>query len=259
MKDKLIYIAGPCVIDDPLITHDIAHMLSTLVKKLDVHFAFKASFDKANRTKGDSFRGVGLEEGLKTLKKIKEEFGIKVLTDVHEVAHVQSVADVVDILQIPAFLCRQTDLITEAAKTGKTINIKKGQFIAPRDMKYIIEKIEAQGNTNIMLTERGTCFGYNDLVVDMRSILIMKEFGYPVIFDATHSVQTPSKGGISGGTPEYIIPLAHAAIACGADGLFTEVYPNPKRAKCDGENSLYISQVEKLIKNLTRIRNVSTL
>ncbi|KKN08649.1 hypothetical protein LCGC14_1054660 [marine sediment metagenome] len=249
MNNKLIYIAGPCVIDDPEITYGIAHALKDILKpfKDRIRFAFKASYDKANRTRHMSYRGTGLNQGLEVLASIKKDFGFKVTTDVHEAAHVGIVADVCDILQVPAFLCRQTDLVVECAKTGKTVNIKKGQFVAPQDMKYIVEKIEDHGNKNIIITERGSCFGYNNLIVDFRSIKIMQELGYPVIVDATHT---------TGGNRDFAPLLARAAIAAGANGVFTEVYPNPAKAQCDGPLSLYLSQVEELLEKLLEIQNI---
>ena len=245
----MIYIAGPCVIDSPDMTYGIAHALKDILKHVEgqIHFAFKASYDKANRTRHMSYRGIGLEQGLEVLASIKKDFSFKVTTDVHEVAHVGIVADTCDILQIPAFLCRQTDLLVECAKTGKTINIKKGQFIAPDDMKYIVEKIEDNGNKNIIITERGSCFGYNNVVIDFRSIKIMQKLGYPVIVDATHTTN---------GNREFTPMLARAAIAAGAEGVFTEVYPNPEKAKCDGPSSLYLSQVEPLINILLAMDNI---
>lgn len=245
----MIYIAGPCVIDDPEITYGIAHALNDLLKpfKDRIHFAFKASYDKANRTRHMSYRGIGLKQGLEVLASIKKDFGFKITTDVHQVSDIGSVTQVVDILQIPAFLCKQTDLVVECAKSGKTVNIKKGQFVSPGDMKYIVEKIEDHGNSNIIITERGSCFGYNDTVVDFRGIITMQKLGYPVILDATHT---------TGGNRDFAPPLACAAIAAGADGVFTEVYPNPKKAKCDGPSSIYLSQVEELLEKLLEIRNI---
>lgn len=258
MNNKLIYIAGPCVINKPEVTYDIALALRDILAPFQdqIYFAFKASYDKANRTRHTSFRGVGLKQGLEVLASIKKDFGFKILTDVHQVCDIGTVADVVDILQVPAFLCRQTDLLTECAKTGKVINLKKGQFIAPDDVKYMVEKITDHGNENILITERGTSFGYNDLIVDMRSIPIMKQLGFPVIFDAGHAVQSSSKNGITKGSREFIPPLAKAAMACGADGLFTEVFPNPEKALCDADNSLYLSQIESLLETVLAIKEI---
>jgi 2-dehydro-3-deoxyphosphooctonate aldolase (KDO 8-P synthase) len=246
MNNKLIYIAGPCVIDKPEVTYDIAHALSDILGPFQdkIHFAFKASYDKASGPRHMAYRGIGMKHGLEVLSSIKQDFGFKITTDVHQTSDVGIVSEVVDILQVPALLCRQTDLVAECAKTGKTVNVKKGPFIAPRDMRHIIENIEYHGNKNIILTERGTCFGY-DLVVDFRGIAQMKELGYPVIFDATHT---------SGG--DFAPAMANAAMAVGADGLFTEVYPNPTRAKSDADNSLYLSEVETVIKTALDIRDV---
>ncbi|MFH1318885.1 MAG: 3-deoxy-8-phosphooctulonate synthase, partial [Candidatus Omnitrophota bacterium] len=224
----------------------------------DVFFIFKASFDKANRTAIKSFRGPGLIEGLDILKEVKEKVGVAVLSDVHCPEQIKAVSEVVDVIQIPAFLCRQTDLVVEAAKTGKIINIKKGQFLAPQDMRYVVEKAESTGNKNIFLTERGVCFGYNNLVVDFRSFLIMKELGYPIIYDATHSLQRPSAaGGVSGGDREFIFPLSMAAAACGVSGLFMEVHPNPKQALSDKHTSYPLDKVENLLKKTLEIRGIT--
>ena len=255
-KDKFIFIAGPCVIENKELTFDIASYLKDVFSKYDVFFVFKASFDKANRTSIKSKRGVGLKKGIKILGEIKKKLNIPVLSDVHCREQIKFVKDILDIIQIPAFLSRQTDLILEAAKTKKIINIKKAQFMSPYDVKYVIEKIESVGNKNILITERGTCFGYNNLVVDFRSFLIMKKFGHPVIYDATHSLQRPSAlDGVSGGDREFIIPLACASIPCGVDGIFMEVHPNPEEAISDKETSLPLKYVEVLVKKVLRIRN----
>lgn len=236
------------------LTLEIARTLKTITDELAVDFVFKASFDKANRTSLNSFRGPGIDEGLRILRTVKDELGLSVTSDVHEVAQIEKAAEVLDIIQIPAFLCRQTDLLVAAAKTGKTINVKKAQFVAPQDMQYAVDKITGSGNDKILLTERGTCFGYNNLVVDYRSFSIMRSLGFPVIFDVTHSVQIPSQGGKSSGNREYVAPLAYAAAAYGIDGLFTEVYPDPEQAKCDGPNSLYLDSVPELLETVLRIR-----
>ncbi len=243
-KGKLFLIAGPCVIEDPVKTIRLAGELAEIAKEHSIPLIFKASYDKANRTSIDSFRGPGLEEGLKVLARIKAMFNLPILTDVHQVSEVKPVAEVADILQLPAFLCRQTDLCVALGETGKTINIKKGQFLAPWDIKNVIEKIERTGNKNIILTERGTCFGYNNLVVDMRSLIVMRQFGYPVVFDATHSVQIPGgHGNGTAGDSRYVPYLSRAAVACGCDGLFWEVHPNPKFAKSDKDNAIPLSSV----------------
>lgn len=257
-KDKFIFIAGPCVMENKSMTLDIAYYLKDLVSRYPVSFVFKASFDKANRTALRSFRGPGLEEGMAILKEVKDKTGVKVLSDVHCVHQVKACADVLDVIQIPAFLCRQTDLILEAAKTNKVINIKKGQFLAPADMQYVVEKAESAGNKNIFLTERGSCFGYNNLVVDFRSFLIMKKFGYPVIYDATHSMQRPSAAaGISGGDREFVSSLSLAAAACGVDGLFMEVHPSPEKALSDKHTLYPLDKVEHLLKKILGIREIT--
>ncbi|MCE5230614.1 3-deoxy-8-phosphooctulonate synthase [bacterium] len=253
--NQFIYIAGPCVIENEGLTLDIARQLKNVCDRLPVRFVFKASYDKANRTSLSSFRGPGLEEGLRILKSVKEQLGVEVMSDVHDMHDIERAAEVLDVIQIPAFLCRQTDLLVAAAKTGKIINIKKGQFVAPQDMKYTVDKIEGSGNQSIWLTERGSTFGYNNLVVDFRSFDIMREFGHPVIFDATHAVQIPSAGGASSGRREFVAPLARAAAAYGIDGLFTEVYPDPDKARCDGPNSIRLDSVEGLLKSMLRVRD----
>lgn len=248
MKDKFIIIAGPCVIESEEITLKIAEKLTEIMSHLDVDFYFKASFDKANRTSIHSFRGPGLEAGLAILKKVKETCHVKIATDIHEPFQAEYVAEVADILQIPAFLCRQTDLLVAAAKTGKKINIKKAQFLAPWDMKYVTEKLQETGNSDIILCERGACFGYNNLVVDMTAIYEMKKFGYPVIFDGTHSVQKPGGNGMStSGVREYVPCLSKAAVAAGADGLFLETHISPDEALSDGPNMIPLEQVQELL------------
>jgi len=241
-------IAGPCVIEDEDTTLEIAGFLKETGEKLQVPIIFKASYDKANRTSLDSFRGPGMDRGLEILQKVKETTGLPVLSDVHQTAEVAGAAEILDVIQVPAFLCRQTDLILAVARSGLPINIKKGQFISPRDIGPTIEKITSTGNRNIFITERGTFFGYNNLVVDMRSIAIMKGFGFPVVFDATHSVQLPGGDGTrSGGEREFVSHLSKAAVAAGADGVFMEIHPDPDSALCDGPNSLPLHEVEPLL------------
>jgi 2-dehydro-3-deoxyphosphooctonate aldolase (KDO 8-P synthase) len=250
----LAIIAGPCVIETPETTFEIAATLKRLTDQLGLPLIFKASFDKANRTSIDAYRGPGLEKGLQILARIKAELGIPLLSDIHDIRQVEPAAEVLDVLQIPAFLCRQTDFILEAARTGKVLNIKKGQFLAPWDVANIVEKIASTGNRQILLTERGAMFGYNNLVVDMRAIPIMRATGYPVVFDATHSVQLPGGAGkSSGGQRQYAPVLARAAVAAGADAIFMEVHPDPDRALCDGPNSLPTADLEPLLAQLKAI------
>lgn len=257
MEKKFIVIAGPCVIENEEITLQIAEELKRVSSKLDIDFYFKASFDKANRTSIDSFRGLGMDQGLRILQKIKETYHLRIVTDIHESYQARAVAEVADIIQIPAFLCRQTDLLVAAAKTGKCVNVKKAQFLAPWDMKNVVHKIEESGNHNIMLCERGTSFGYNMLVVDMTSIIEMKKLGYPVIFDGTHSVQKPGGNGTStSGNKEYVPYLSKAAVAAEADGLFLETHINPSKALSDGPNMIAIEDVEKLIEDCLRISDI---
>ena len=254
LKKDFFVIAGPCVIENEDICIEVAEKLSDICKELGINYIFKASFDKANRSSVNSFRGIGFERGLEVLTKIKNKYNLQVTTDVHETYQIQGIAKVVDIIQIPAFLCRQTDLLVEAGKSGKIVNVKKGQFLSGFDMKNVILKIESTGNKNIILTERGNSFGYNNLVVDMRNISIMKRFGYPVVFDATHSVQIPGgMGSYSGGDREFVYPLAKAAVAAGVNGIFMEVHPEPEKALCDGPNSVELKNVEKIILNLFRL------
>lgn len=251
---KFILIAGPCVIESEELCMNEARTIKDIAERLDLDYYFKASFDKANRTSINSYRGPGIEEGLKVLKKVKEEVGVKVVTDIHEPWQAQKAAEVCDMLQIPAFLCRQTDLLVAAAKTGKLINVKKAQFLAPWDMRNVVGKLEEAGNRNIMLCERGSTFGYNTLVVDMSGISEMKKLGYPVVFDATHSVQKPGgKGSSTGGNREYVEPLAKAAIAAGADHLFFEVHPDPEEALSDGPNMVRLSEFEQLLKRVIKV------
>ena len=255
----LFLIAGPCVIESETHALKMAEAISAVARRLQIPYIFKASYDKANRTSLQSFRGPGLEEGLRILQKIGKEAGVPVLTDVHTAVDVPAVAEAVDVVQIPAFLCRQTDLLVAAAKHAKSINIKKGQFVSPWDMRHAVEKVRASGNDNIFLTERGSSFGYNNLVVDMRSLAIMRQFA-PVVFDATHSVQLPSSGvgckAISGGQPEYIPLMARAAVAAGVDGVFMEVHDNPGEAKSDGANALPLSNLEAVLRELLAIKSV---
>jgi 2-dehydro-3-deoxyphosphooctonate aldolase (KDO 8-P synthase) len=255
----LVLIAGPCVIEDYETTREIAGHLRETTDKLEMPFIFKASFDKANRTSVTAFRGPGLTEGLKVLEEIKGEFGIPILSDVHRISEIPAAAQVLDIMQIPAFLCRQTDVLTEVAKSGRPVNIKKGQFLAPWDMANVVEKITSAGNHRILITERGTMFGYNNLVVDFRGLMIMRQTGYPVIFDATHSVQLPGGAGkSSGGQREYAPVLARAAVAAGVDGVFMEVHPNPEQALCDGPNALKLDTIYNLLSRLKTIHNTIT-
>lgn len=244
-------IAGPCIIENEEMTLYIAKEIKNITDELGIEYYFKASFDKANRTSIHSFRGPGLEEGLRILKKVKDTYGLKIVTDIHEPYQADSVSKVVDIIQIPAFLCRQTDLLIAAAKTGKKINVKKAQFLAPWDMKNVVNKLLESGNKNIILTERGTSFGYNTLVVDMSGIVEMKKLGYPVIFDATHSVQKPGgKGDSTGGNREYVEYLAKAALAVGVDGIFMEVHPDPESAKSDGPNMVPLKDLKIMLEKL---------
>ncbi len=255
--DALVLIAGPCVIESDLHAVELGRSIADIAKRAGVPYVFKASFDKANRTSGKSFRGPGLEEGLKTLARVRREIGVPVLTDIHEPWQADPVAEVVDILQIPAFLSRQTDLILAAARTGKTVNIKKGQFLAPQDMRHPIEKVHAAGNPRVVATERGFSFGYNNLVVDMRAFPIMRALGAPVVFDVTHSLQLPGGGdGVSAGLSQYIEPLACAGVAAGVDGVFLEVHENPKQAKSDAENALALSRLAPLLDRLVAINAI---
>lgn len=249
-------IAGPCVIENKENVMLIAKKMKEITEKLGINYYFKASFDKANRTSITSYRGPGIEKGLEILKEVKDELGLKIATDIHEPWQAEKVAEVVDIIQIPAFLCRQTDLLIAAAKTGKLINVKKAQFLAPWDMKNVIGKLEDSGNSKILLCERGSCFGYNNLVVDMTGLIEMKKFGYPVVFDATHSVQKPGgKGNATGGNREYVEYLAKAAVAIGVEALFMEVHPDPDNALSDGPNMVKLEDMEELLTKLIKIKN----
>lgn len=254
----LFLIAGPCVIESEAHALKMAEAIAAEARSQKIPYIFKASYDKANRTSLKSFRGPGITEGLRILKKIKDTLGLPVLTDVHETKDVPQVAEVVDIVQIPAFLCRQTDLLVAAAKHAHAINVKKGQFVSPWDMRHAVEKIRESGNNNIFLTERGSSFGYNNLVVDMRSLAIMRGFA-PVVFDATHSVQLPSSGAngqaVSGGQPEFIPLLSRAAVAAGIDGIFMEVHDNPAEAKSDGANALHLKNLPGVLRELLAVHN----
>lgn len=257
ISTRFSLIAGPCVIESEKMCFEVAVELKKICDRLGLNLIFKSSFDKANRSSINSPRGVGLEEGLKILKKIKDTLNIPVITDVHEPWQCSEVAEVVDILQIPAFLCRQTDLLVAAAKTGKTINVKKGQFLAPWDMQYIINKIEESGNNKILLCERGTSFGYNNLVVDMTGLIEMRKLGYPIVFDATHSVQKPGgKGSTTDGNREFIPPLMRAALAVGVDAIFAEVHPDPENAFSDGPNQIYLEEFEKILMEAVKIDDI---
>lgn len=253
-RTRNFIFAGPCALEDYSLARDTAMAIKEITEKLGLLAVFKSSFDKANRTSKSSFRGPGMVEGLKWLAKIKEETGLPIVTDIHTAEQAQPVAEVADILQIPAFLCRQSDLLEAAAKTSAIVNVKKGQFLAPWDMKNVKMKLEESGNSQILLTERGASFGYNNLVVDYRSLPIMQSFGVPIIFDATHSVQLPGGQGLSsGGQREFVAPLARAAAATGVNGIFMETHPNPEKALCDGPNSLPLASLENLLKELMAI------
>ncbi|MBU1627253.1 3-deoxy-8-phosphooctulonate synthase [bacterium] len=254
-QNPLLFIAGPCVIESEAHSILMADKLSRIAERYNLNYVFKASFDKANRSSINSFRGIGIEKGLKTLEKIRDSFSVPVTSDIHNTDQAKLAGDVLDIIQIPAFLCRQTDLLLSAAETGKPVNVKKGQFLAPHDVKNIIEKLESAGCSSFMITERGSSFGYNNLVVDFRSFPIIRKFGYPVIFDATHSVQLPGGGGhVSSGQREFVETLAFAAVAAGCDGIFLEVHDKPEEALSDGHNMLNIDEFEMLIPKLIKLR-----
>jgi len=253
-----VFIGGPCVIESETLCLAVAQKLKTLAQRKGIPYIFKSSYDKANRSSFKSFRGPGLREGLLVLDKVRRKVGVPVLTDVHTAEEAALAADYVDILQIPAFLCRQTDLLLAAGKTGRVVNVKKGQFMSPWEMKNAIAKIESTGNRRILLTERGTSFGYNNLVVDIRGLEVMKSFGYPVIYDATHSVQLPGgKGDASGGQREFVLPLAKAATAVGLAGLFMEIHPRPDHALSDGPNSVRLADMDRFLTTLRKIDNVA--
>ena len=250
----LVLIAGPCVIESEQHAHQIAGSVSEIARRVGIPFIFKASYDKANRTSIRSFRGPGLDEGLRVLAGVKATHGLPILTDIHEPSQAQPAADVADVLQIPAFLCRQTDLIVAAARTGRAVNIKKGQFLAPDDVKHAIAKATDSGNARVIITERGTSFGYHNLVVDMRAFPMVRALGAPVVFDVTHSLQLPGGGdGVTAGQAEYIEPLASAGVAAGVDGVFLEVHDDPRQAKSDAQNALRLDLLEPLLRRLTAI------
>jgi 2-dehydro-3-deoxyphosphooctonate aldolase (KDO 8-P synthase) len=254
-KNPLFLIGGPCVIESEEHTLHMAKEIQNVCESLGIPFIFKASYDKANRSSIESYRGPGLEHGLAILSRVRKELGIPVLSDVHETGQLQRAADVLDVIQIPAFLCRQTDLLVEAAKTQKPLNIKKGQFLSPNEVKNIIDKVKSQGNEKIFLTERGTSFGYNNLVFDIRSIPIMKRLGYPVVIDATHSVQKPGgEGTSSGGEAEFIPHVARAGVSVGADGLFLEIHDNPSQALSDSYNSFILNNLHRFCASLLRLK-----
>ena len=254
----LVFIVGPCVIESASHALDLAQAIGDICARTRIPIVFKASYDKANRTSVRSFRGPGLEAGLRILADVRARTNLPILTDIHEPAHAEPVAAVADILQIPAFLSRQTDLITAAARTGKTVNVKKGQFLAPNDMRHVIAKVTETGNRSVIVTERGVSFGYNDLVVDMRAFPMLRELGFPVIFDVTHSLQLPGAGdGVTAGLAQYIEPLASAGVAAGVDGVFMEVHDEPAKAKSDAGNALRLDQLEPLMLRLTRIHDVA--
>jgi len=253
-QNPLVLIAGPCVIESQTLCLETAKRIKEITVKLAIPFIFKSSFDKANRMSVDSFRGPGIKKGLEVLHKVKQQIKVPILSDVHCVKDIAEASKVLDIIQIPAFLCRQTDIVLEAARTGKAVNIKKGQFLAPWDILPIIKKVESTGNKKILITERGVSFGYNNLVSDFRALQIIAGFGYPVIYDATHSIQVPGgRGSSSGGEREFVEGLSRAAVAFGCDGLFLEVHPDPDKAPCDGPNMINLKALEKLLKQVKQI------
>jgi 2-dehydro-3-deoxyphosphooctonate aldolase (KDO 8-P synthase) len=255
----LLVIAGPCVIEGEDHAVETALALRDIAHRVRVPLVFKASYDKANRTSARSFRGPGLAEGLRVLRRVREAAGVPILTDIHEPAHAAAAAEVADVLQIPAFLSRQTDLIVAAARTGRVVNIKKGQFLAPADMRHAIDKVTSAGNSRVMVTERGFSFGYNNLVVDMRAFPILRSFGYPVVYDVTHSLQLPGGGdGVTAGQAEFIEPMASAGVAAGVDGVFMEVHQNPSDAKSDAQNALRLDRLEPLLHKLVRIHAIAS-
>jgi 2-dehydro-3-deoxyphosphooctonate aldolase (KDO 8-P synthase) len=254
----LLLIAGPCVIESEAHALGLAHAIRDIAARAGVQYVFKASYDKANRTSTRSFRGPGLDEGLKVLALVREAAGVPILTDIHEPSHAARVAEVADVLQIPAFLVRQTDLVVAAAKTGRVVNLKKGQFLAPNDMRHAVEKVTATGNRQVIVTERGSSFGYNNLVVDMRAFPIMRRFGFPVVYDVTHSLQLPGAGdGVTAGQAEFIEPMASAGVAAGVDGVFMEVHEAPERAKSDAQNALRLDLLEPLLHRLVRLHAIA--
>ena len=254
----LLLIAGPCVIESEAHAIETALAVKSIASRLGVQYVFKASYDKANRTSGDSFRGPGLDAGLRVLARVRETAAVPILTDIHDAAQAAPVAEVADILQIPAFLSRQTDLIETAARTGRVVNIKKGQFLAPNDMRHAIAKVTGAGNPNVIVTERGFTFGYNNLVVDMRAFPMLRALGYPVVYDVTHSLQLPGGGdGVTAGQAQFIEPMASAGVAAGVDGVFMEVHEEPARAKSDAQNALRLDLLEPLLRRLTRIHDIA--
>jgi len=255
--NPLILIAGPCVIESEKSALNAAEKLRDICEEINIPLIYKSSYDKANRTSVKSFRGLGIKKGLKILKKVRDKFNIPVLSDIHKEEEIEDAAEVLDIIQIPAFLSRQTDMIIKAAKTDRVVNVKKGQFLAPWDIKNIIDKVESTGNKKILITERGVSFGYNNLVADMRALPIMRSYGYPVIFDATHSLQLPSSAGSSsGGQREFVPHITRAAVAAGCDGIFMEVHPNPDKAPCDGPNMLKMDDLPHLLKQIKEIDGI---
>jgi len=253
----LVLIAGPCVIESERMSLEMASKIKDIARRLGIPFIFKSSFDKANRLSIDSYRGPGFKKGLEILQKVKDKVKVPILSDIHCQKEIKEAAEVLDIIQIPAFLCRQTDIVVAAAKTGKVVNIKKGQFLAPWDIMPIIRKSEESGNRKILVTERGASFGYNNLVSDLRALKIIRDYGYPVIYDATHSVQLPGgKGDCSSGQREFVGPLSRAAVAFGCDGLFLEVHPDPDNAPCDGANMIGLADLEKLLRQIKKIEGV---
>ena len=258
-RAPLLLIAGPCVIESESHAVETAMQVREIAQRTGVQYVFKASYDKANRTSGRSFRGPGLKEGLRVLGRVKEKAGVPILTDIHEASHAAAAAEVVDVLQIPAFLSRQTDLLIAAARTGRVVNIKKGQFLAPSDMRHAIEKVTTAGNSNVIVTERGFSFGYNNLVVDMRAFPMLRALGYPVVYDVTHSLQLPGGGdGVTAGQAEFIEPMASAGVAAGVDGVFMEVHQTPATAKSDAQNALQIDRLEPLLHRLVKIHGIAT-
>jgi len=256
----LFLIAGPCVIESEAHAIDTALEVREIARHAGVPYVFKASYDKANRTSGTSFRGPGLNEGLRVLARVRESAGVPILTDIHEAAHAAPVAEVADVLQIPAFLSRQTDLIVAAANTGRVVNLKKGQFLAPNDMRHAIAKVTAAGNPRVIVTERGYSFGYNNLVVDMRAFPMLRALGYPVVYDVTHSLQLPGGGdGVTAGQAEFIVPMASAGVAAGVDGVFMEVHQDPPRAKSDAQNALRMTELPALLARLVRIHDITRM
>ena len=258
--ESLLLIAGPCVIEDKSQTLKLAASIRDIAQRCKMPFVFKASYDKANRTSVNSFRGPGLDEGLRVLADVKSEIGVPILTDVHEPGQVNAVAKIADVLQIPAFLCRQTDLLITAARTGRVVNIKKGQFLAPLDLRHAVEKVANEGNQRVLVTERGTSFGYNNLVVDMRSFPQLQSLGYPVIYDVTHSLQLPGAGdGVTGGQSQFIESMASAGVAAGVNGIFLEVHEQPSKAKSDAANALLLDRLEPLLRRLVAINETVAL